>query len=34
MKCHVVHIVQYMLVRKVWIAINEIFVLTFVLQDV
>jgi hypothetical protein len=34
MKCHVVHIVQYTLVRGVWIAVNEIFVLVFVLQDI
>jgi hypothetical protein len=33
MKCHVVHIVQYTSVRGVWIAVNEIFVLIFVLQD-
>jgi len=34
MKYHVVHIVQYTLVRGVWIAANEIFVLIFVLQDI
>jgi hypothetical protein len=34
MKCHVVHIVWYTLVRGVWIAISEVFLLIFVLQDV
>jgi hypothetical protein len=29
MKYHVIHIVQYTLVRGVWIAVNEIFVLIF-----
>ena len=34
MERHAVHIVQYTLGRGVWIAVNEIVVLIFVLQDV